>query len=202
VQGLLKALNHLRKHNVSFISITENLDFSTSWGKLTLAVLETLAGIYIDRLRQETRKGKRARAAKGLHNGSPPLGYCFGNCASCKDANGAGYCPRHGGPNRQDYTPACPLLPYPIDGESIRLAFAWHASGAYSDGDIAEMLNAHVHTLPDGSAVRFRTRGRMGRGEVVALYPGQHEPLVDQETFEESQRVRALMGYHPRTPSD
>ena len=236
LQGLLKALNHLRQHDVAFISITENLDFSTPWGKLTLAVLGTLAEIYIDRLRQETRKGKRARAAKGLHNGSPPLGYCYGKCASCADPNGKGYCPLYGRPNRQNYTPALPLVPHPVDREAVRLAFEWHASGSYSDGEIAEKLNAHVHTLPDGAEVRFRTRGRTGRGEPgvfskdsvrdilqhpfytgvvpyygvnekgqkrkrddpAALYAGQHEPIVDQETFEESQRIRALMGRSPR----
>lgn len=69
LQGLLGALNHLRQHNVTFTSITENLDFSTPWGKLALAVLGTLAEIYIDRLRAETRKERRARAAKGLQTG-------------------------------------------------------------------------------------------------------------------------------------
>ncbi|RLC77139.1 MAG: recombinase family protein, partial [Chloroflexi bacterium] len=45
LQALLKALNHLRQHNVTFISIMENLDFTTPWGKLALAVLGTLAEI-------------------------------------------------------------------------------------------------------------------------------------------------------------
>ena len=240
LQGLLKALNHLRRHNVAFISITENLDFTTPWGKLALAVLGTLAEIYIDRLREETRKGKRARAAKGLHNGSPPFGYCRGNCASCTDPNGPGYCPRYGGPNIQNYTPSLPLVPHPVEREAVRLAFEWYATGQYSDGDIAARLNEHVHTLPDGTKIRFRTKGRHGcgsparfgkdsvrdmllrpfyvglvpyfgvnekgqkrkRADAVALYPGQHEPLVDQETFERCRRIRALMNHHPRSRSD
>lgn len=240
LQGLLRALNHLRQHDVTFISITENLDFTTPWGKLVLAVLGTLAEIYIDRLRQETRKGKRARATKGLHNGSPPLGYCWGNCATCTDPNGPGYCPRCGGPSIQDYTPALPLVPHPIEREAVRLAFEWYATGDYSDGDIAERLNGCVHTLPDGLEVRFRTKGRHGRGRpgrfgrdsvrdlllhpyyvglvpyfgvndkgqkrkrdnAVALYRGQHEPLVDEETFEQCRKIRELMGSHPRRRSD
>jgi site-specific DNA recombinase len=164
LQGLLKALNHLQEHNVTFTSISENLDFTTPWGKLALAVLGTLAEIYIDRLRKETRKGRRARVAKGLHNGTPPIGYCYGDCAACRDPNGEGYCPRYGQPNRQDYTTSDPLLPHPIDQVAVRLAFQWHASGHYSDGDIAEMLNDHTHTLDDGTKVSFRTKGRWGRG--------------------------------------
>jgi DNA invertase Pin-like site-specific DNA recombinase len=50
LQGLLRALNHLQKHSVSFVSITENIDFTTPWGKLALAVLGTLAEIHIDKL--------------------------------------------------------------------------------------------------------------------------------------------------------
>lgn len=237
LQGLLAALNHLREHNVSFTSITENLDFSTPWGKLALAVLGTLAEIYIDRLRRETRKGRRARAAKGLHNGTPSLGYCYGTCSSCDDPNGQDYCPLYGQANRQDYVPSAPLLPHPIEQHAVRLAFQLHATGLYSDGDVAEELNHRTHTLPNGTEVEFRTKGRWGRnnpgrfskdsirdllqnpyyvgkvpyygrdengrrrkrGNYVALYAGQHEAIVEEEVFEQSQRIRDLMSTHPRT---
>jgi site-specific DNA recombinase len=79
LQGLLKALNQLHKHDVAFISIAESIDFTTPWGKLSLAVLGTLAEIYIDKLSAEVAKGKLARARKGLYSGSLPLGYCRGN---------------------------------------------------------------------------------------------------------------------------
>jgi site-specific DNA recombinase len=76
--GLLAALHQLHQNQVAFISIAENLDFSTPWGKLVLAVLGAPAEIYIDKLREETKKGKLARARKGLWNGSIPFGYCNG----------------------------------------------------------------------------------------------------------------------------
>ena len=56
LSGLLTALEELNSWDVSFVSVQERLDFSTVWGKLTLTVLGTLAEIYIDNLRQETRK--------------------------------------------------------------------------------------------------------------------------------------------------
>ena len=165
LQGLLKALNHLYQHDVAFISIGENMDFTTPWGKLTLAVLGTLAEIYIDKLSAETKKGKRARAMKGLYNGSVPLGYCRGNCSTCTDPNGKGYCPRFGGPDLKDERPSLPLFVHPIEGEAVKLAFEWYATGRFSDGQIAEKLNAQVHVLPDGTTVPLRSKGRPGRSE-------------------------------------
>ena len=240
LQGLLSAFKYLQEQGVSFISITENLDFTSPWGKLTLAVLGTLAEIYLDKLSAETSKGKHARARKGLPNGMPPLGYCRGNCAACTDPNGEGYCPRYGGSSLSQAGPADPWVAHPIEQAAVKLAFTWYATGQYSNGDIARMLNEHRHTEEGGQAqaVRFRTKGRRGRSEPgrfskdsirdllqnfhytgqtpyygpttsrkrkrdpVALYPGQHPALVDQETFDRCQEVRTLMSCHPRTAVD
>jgi len=163
LQGLLKALNHLHKHDVAFISIVENIDFTTPWGKLALAVLGTLAEIYIDKLSAETTKGKLARARKGLYNGSVPLGYCKGNCSSCTDPNGKDYCPHFSGPDLKDTDPSLPLFLHLIESVAVKLAFEWYATGCLSDGDVAERLNSYEHTLDDGIVVRFRTKGVQGR---------------------------------------
>jgi len=40
--------------------------------------------------------------------------------------------------------------------------FAWYATGAYSDDDVARRLNQEVFTLADGAEVRFRTKGLPG----------------------------------------
>ncbi len=160
LRGCLATLDDLRSHDVSFVSVRENLDFSTPWGKLTLTVLGMLAEIYIDNLRQEIHKGKLQRARKGLHNGSPPLGYCTGLCSTCSDLNGPGYCPHHGGPDRGDGEV---LVLHPIESVAVRLAFQWYLSTDSSDGDVADRLNAHLHSLPDGTAVHFRTKGLPGR---------------------------------------
>ncbi len=230
LQGLLSAFRHLQDLGVSFISISENLDFTTPWGKLALAVLGTLAEIYLDKLRFETSKGKKARARKGLPNGFPPLGYCRGNCAACMDPNGEGYCPQFGQPSLSAASPSDPWVVHPIEQAAVQLAFEWYATGEYSDGQIARMLNKYR----DEDGVAFQSKGRRGRSkpgrfgkdtvrdmlqnvhytgqvpyygpaengrrkrEPVAYYPGQHPALVDQETFDRCQEVRALMCNHPR----
>ena len=134
----------------------ERLDFTTPWGKLTLTVLGMLAEIYIDNLRQETRKGKHQRARKGLWNGSIPYGYCRGLCAQCKDPNGAGYCPEFGLPNKTD---GSVLIPHPIDSVAVKLAYERYATGDYSDTRVTDALQSYEHHLPDGKVIHFRKRG-------------------------------------------
>lgn len=172
LQELLKTLNELQQLNVTFISISENIDFTSPWGKLALAVLGTLAEIYIDKLSDDTRRGKRQRARDGYWNGSPPFGYCRGRCSSCSASNN---------PQQEDSRPYCPyagqpdratgkgLILHPIESEAVKLAFEWYATGQFSDGQVAEQLNAFEYTLPDGTTVPFRSKGRPGHSEPMLL---------------------------------
>jgi site-specific DNA recombinase len=230
LQGLLGALDRLNQAGVGFVSITENLDFTTPWGKLTLAVLGTLAEIYIDKLSAETSKGKRARARKGLYNGTIPFGYCKGDCSTCTEPNGPGYCPRHGGPDLCEQDPEVTLWLHPIESVAMQLAFQWYATGKYAQGEIADRLNHHKHLMDGNRVIRFRTKGRPGRSDPgpfckesmrsllrrhfytgvvayygtdesgqkckkpTALYPGQHQALIDEETFDRCQEVRRAWG--------
>jgi site-specific DNA recombinase len=157
LRGLLSALDALNEASVSFVSVQERLDFTTVWGKLTLTVLGTLAEVYIDNLRQETRKGKQQRARDGLWNGNIPYGYCRGQCSDCQELNGVGYCPRVGKENLGDGTR---LIPHPLESQVIQRIFAWYAAGKESDASIARRLSTYV--LDEGGALP-RSRGIPGR---------------------------------------
>lgn len=124
--GLITAMDVLRQNNVSFVSINENLDFTTPWGKLTLAVLGMLAEIYIDKLSAETKKGKLERVRKGYWNGSIPFGYCNGLCSNCTDTNGPGYCPRVGQPDQSDGER---LIAHPLESVGLRGRSGWRLKG-------------------------------------------------------------------------
>ncbi|OQY17375.1 MAG: hypothetical protein B6I35_14665, partial [Anaerolineaceae bacterium 4572_32.2] len=174
--------------------------------------------------------GKKQRARDGLWNGSPPLGYCRGNCSTCEAANGPGYCPHAGQPDRSSDKG---LVIHPIESIAVELAFEWYATGEFSDGQIAEKLNDHV--LPDENLLSLRSKGRPGRSdpgpfskdsirdvlqnhfytgvvpyyegkgkrrEPVALYQGQHAALIDQERFDECQELRSLHSTRPRKRGD
>ena len=158
---LLLALEQLRLYDVSCVSITENNDFTTPWGKVALAVLGSLAEVYCDKLSAETKRGKQGRVLRGLWNGSIPLGYCNGLCSMCTDVNGLNYCPHYGEANRGD---GKMLIVHPIESVAVCLSFEWYQTGKYSDGLIAEKLNGYVVKLSDGTTRHFRTKRLPSRG--------------------------------------
>jgi site-specific DNA recombinase len=157
LRGLLGALDQLNGWDIAFVSVQERLDFTTVWGKLTLTVLGTLAEIYIDNLRQETRKGKLQRARDGYWNGNIPYGYCYGLCSKCKDPNGEGYCPDFGKPDKSS---GKLLVLHPIDSKVVRLIYDWYLSEIESDGHIAKRLQNY--RLTDDGPI-LRTRGLPGQ---------------------------------------
>ncbi|MBN1811711.1 MAG: recombinase family protein [Anaerolineae bacterium] len=161
--ALLRFIKLLNDHGVTLVSLRENVDFSTAWGQLVLYILGSLAEFYSSILAQEIRLQRYYAAKAGRLSSTFRLGYCKGNCSECTDPNGPGYCPAFGGPNRGG---AKIRVDHPVEREAVRLMFEWYAGGDCSDDDIARRLNAEVFVLPDGTEVRFRTKG----------VPGLHPP--------------------------
>lgn len=157
LSGLLTSLDMLNGYGVSFASVQEKLDFTSPWGKLMLTVLGMLAEIYIDNLRQETRKGKIQRARKGLWLGGIPFGYCSGQCSNCNDQNGKDYCLNYGGPDQGD---GKIIIPHPLESQVVRQVFDWYITGEWNNLTIATALNEMVITRHDGSVVPARQKGR------------------------------------------
>ena len=72
------AFHRLGKAGVGFVSIAENMDYSTPAGQLMLTMLVGMAQFYSDNLAWEIRKGKGERKAQGLWNGLLPFGTTLG----------------------------------------------------------------------------------------------------------------------------
>jgi site-specific DNA recombinase len=70
----LETLERLDGAGVTFVSISEQMDFTTPIGKVILATLAAFAQYYSDNLSWETKKGKHERKAQGLYNGVLPFG--------------------------------------------------------------------------------------------------------------------------------
>lgn len=162
LNGLLTSLDQLNSYGVSFASVQEHLDFTSPWGKLMLTVLGMLAEIYLDNLRQETRKGKVERAHKGLWMGGIPYGYCNGLCSNCTDPNGKDYCPDFGQPNKSD---GKVLVPHPIESQIVQQVFAWYQTGEWTHRSLATQLNQMTIPLADGIQLPIRQKGLVGKSE-------------------------------------
>ena len=111
----LEYFDKLGKAGVGFVSIVEQMDFSTPWGKFTLSMLGGLAELYSDNLSQETKKGWHERRAQGLYCGLLPFGAMKG----------------------EDGVP----LPHPDTYPGLLMAFELAAQGK-SDKEVAQTLNA------------------------------------------------------------
>ena len=71
----LESISKLSQHNVGFVSITEQMDWSTPQGRLLGQMLGAFAEYYSGALSTHVQKGKSEQAHKGLHLGGIPFGY-------------------------------------------------------------------------------------------------------------------------------
>src|SRR5215207_2647345 len=121
------AFHHLGTAGVGFVSIAENMDYSTPAGQLMLTMLVGLAQFYSDNLSWETKKGKGERKARGLYNGLLPFGATKGpDGVPVLDTTAWGC----------DVATRRQIVP----AEGLRLAFELAAAGK-SDREIAHALN-------------------------------------------------------------
>ncbi len=170
-----QAFNRLGKASVGFVSIAENMDYSSPAGQLMLTMLVGLAQFYSDNLSAETRKGKAERKAQGLPNGLLPFGVK-------KNVDG------HAVPDPENYP-------------GLLLAFRVAAEGK-SDREVADALNMDGYRTSGNrgrnpfskDTVRRLLQNRFYLGELPdgqgGWIPGAHDPALDDELFERAQAAR------------
>ncbi len=71
LKHLIDTITHLNKRNVGFKSITENIDTTTSGGKLIFHIFGALAEFERDIIRERTKAGLAAARARGRRGGRP-----------------------------------------------------------------------------------------------------------------------------------
>jgi site-specific DNA recombinase len=177
LQLQLETLGQLGRWGVGYLSVTEQIDCSTPQGMLFLSTLGAFNEYYVANLSRETKKGKRGRAKKGLNNASQPA-YSYRRSED--------------GIDTMD----------PEASKAVLLAFESYASGEHSDTAVADILNRAGYP-PSKRAksgkwtregVRYLLTNRYYTGWVQHgedWYPGQHEPIISQELFDQVQELRA-----------
>jgi len=183
----------IQEYNVELVSLSENLDSRTFPGRLMMMVLGATAEWPVWAASERSREAKEIRFRRGLHNGGYRLGYCDGCCSTCNDPNGKGYCPLFGCSDRPECQDGTIQVPHPIEKYAVLLIVSNYQTGM-SDKEIADHINNHSFGLPNGSEVRFRTKG----------VPGSFEPgLFTRDSVREIVRNPFYPGYvaHYPTPS-
>lgn len=157
LESLLRIVRLFRKHRVRLMSVEEQIDTDSWWGRIVLAVLGALAEAYVWQASEHARIAKLYRLYHGLSNGRIPLGYCNGRCKNCTDTNGSGYCHLFGCENIATGDGKIPV-PHPVDRYVIPLINELYAR-KWSYKEIANYLNTQDFNLPNGIQAKFRTKG-------------------------------------------
>jgi len=172
----LEYFEKLGKAGVGFVSIQNQIDYSTPSGKFMLVMQGGLAELYSDNLSEEVKKGLDERKEQGLYNGLLPFGAVKG----------------------PDGIP----IPDPDTFPGLLLAFELSATGK-SDRDVAHAVNAKGYRTVGSrggqpfknSSLRWILRNRFylgflpdGKGGWI---DGKHEALIEQELWDQVQVARS-----------
>ncbi len=190
------AFHQLGTSGVGFVSVAENMDYSTPAGQLMLTMLVGMAQFYSDNLAWEIKKGKGERKAQGLYNGLLPFGTTL-------DAQGV--------PILDETPRSCAVATRTeiVPGAGLVYAFELAAAGQ-TDREIARALNvAGYRTSGNRGAnpftkdtVRVVLRNRFYIGELPdgegGSVPGKHGALIDPKLFEAAQAARERNTDNPR----
>jgi site-specific DNA recombinase len=190
------AFHRLGSAGVGFVSIVENMDYSTPAGQLMLTMLVGLSQFYSDNLSAETKKGKAERKRQGYWNGLLPFGVTTDTRGiPCLDRS-ARYCDVA---TRREVVPADGLL----------MAYE-PAAGGQSDREIAKALNDAGYRTSGNrgmnrwskDSVRPMLQNRFYVGElpdgVGDWLPAKHGPFIDLNVFERAQLARERNATRPR----
>lgn len=157
-------------NNVDFISMSENFDTATPFGRAMIGILAVFAQLEREQIKERMMMGKEARAKKGLYHGSNsyPIGY--------------------------DYVDG-QLIPLDFEAMQIRIIFEKYANGD-SPMTIAEYLNGNGYTTRYGRWNDTTIRKILKRKTYIGYvkyhdewFEGQHEAIISRELFDEVQEI-------------
>lgn len=150
-------------NNCDFISLNENFDTTSPYGKAMIGILSVFAQLERENIRERTRMGMHERVKSGLWMGGDgiPFGY--------------------------DYDKKLGILVPNEHAEDVREIFDLYIQG-YSTTRLAKMFDVssdrHITQILD----RITYLGKIQyNGEV---FEGKHEAIIDMQTFEKAQIER------------
>jgi site-specific DNA recombinase len=158
-------------NNVDFVSMNEAFDTSTPFGRAIIGVLSVFSQLERETIKERMGMGRMERAKAGYYHGGAhsPIGY--------------------------DYVDG-ELIVNEYEAMQVRKIYQMYLDG-YGTNRIAYTMHEEGYTHREGnwlhpSAVKNVLDNEIYIGMVQfkkELFPGRHEPIIDNDTFE---KVRAL----------
>lgn len=155
-------------HGVEFVSICENFDTATPFGRAMIGILAVFAQLEREQIKERMMMGKEAMLKSGRYIcRKPPFGYTWD----------------------EDHR-----LMVPKDDEAavVRMMYSDCASGEHYYS-IYRKLQEIGFPMSDTNVRDILTR-RTYIGEIEysgKIYPGAHEPIIDRDLFERVQQIIA-----------
>lgn len=158
--------DELLAHGADFVSINENFDTSTPFGRAMIGILSVFAQLEKDQITERFTMGRIGRSKAGYYHGGshPPTGY--------------------------DYKDGL-LVVNEYEAIQIREMFARFISGK-SVNSISRYLSAHYATRWNPGKVLNALRNTVYIGKVHFRkkdYDGIHQPLISMEDFQTAARL-------------
>ena len=167
---LLLIENVFLANNVDFVSMSENFDTSTPFGRAMVGILAVFAQLEREQIKERMNMGREARAKQGLFHGScyAPIGYDYINGRLVINDFEALQIKRI----YNDY--ANGKAPYTLVQELTEAGLS-HKYGAWNDTTIRNVLRkkTYLGMIPH-------------KGKWIN---GDHEPIISQELFDTVQSV-------------
>jgi len=175
VRDVYDFLQRTGEANIGFVSTSESFDTTTAMGRAMLGVAAAFAQLTREMMGENVRNGLVRRAQSGKYTGAtgnPRFGYTY---------------------SREEDK----LLVEPKQAEVVRKAFELCGVHKWSLGKIGRYLNGEGYRTKRGrqwttGVLANLLRSSLYVGKVTyggEEYDGQHDPIVDQELFDEVQRL-------------
>lgn len=172
------------KNNTSFVSINENFDTSTAFGRAMIGILSVFAQLEREQIKERTLMGRIERAKDGYFHGGgfDPIGY--------------------------DYVDGH-LVINEYEAMQVRKVFEMFVAGQsinYIHNYMKKRYTTKYSNWGAHSAVRSVLSTPLYIGKISyhdTLYEGRHESIIDEDTYNQAQEIlekRAAVACYNKNP--
>lgn len=173
------------KNDVAFVSINENFDTSTAFGRAMVGILSVFAQLEREQIRERTMMGLQERAKDGFWRGggNPPIGYTYDSQQGL-------------------------LVVDEYEAMQVQKIFDLFVNQHLSINQIGKIMSTSYKNKYGSWKSRANLMSVLSSQTYIGkvpyngeYYEGRHQAIIDPHIFDEAQRLLALRRAEP-TPSN